>query len=324
MSRKPIYQLLAFCAMLCLILAALTSVLSPKGNGRYDGMRYPYLYGFLSEPKRSIDLMMIGNSNVSSGFSPMELWGRYGYTSYVSGEIWQNMVRAVSILKDAVKHQSPRIVMLDSDELYSNQDDLASTWLDEVFPFLQYHDRWKVLELRNMFRKPEYTTHYPFKGQKMNRKTDPYVGDFMLPSDEVQPIPFWSRFWLDRFAKICRDRGITLILVAMPSARWNYRMHNAVQRYADANDLRYIDMNIHAPEAGFDWKLHTRDKGEHLNNAGAAKVTAFMGQILKEHYSLKDHRGDPAFSQWDTDYQAYLDFMSGKEPAPEKTDAPRN
>ena len=323
MNHKSILKLLAFCVILGAFLVATTSVLSPKGNGRNDGLRYPYLYGFASEPKNSIDILVIGNSDASSGFSPLELWGRYGVTSYVSGEIWQNMVRAVSLLNEALKYQTPRLVILETDELYSNQNNFASTWLDETVPLLQYHDRWKVIDLHNLFREPTYTTHYPFKGQKMHQSVDPYRGEFMIPSQEIQPLPFWSAVWLDRFATICRNQGINLVLVTVPSARWTHKMHNGVQQYADAKGLPYLDVNAHTQEAGFDWTLHTRDKGEHLNTAGAAKVTAYIGKFLIDRYPLKDHRGDPAFSLWREDYTAYQDFLNNHTATPEKTTSPQ-
>ena len=56
-----------------------------------------------------------------------------------------------------------------------------------------------------------------------------------------------------------------------------------------------------------DWKNDSQDKkGEHLNYTGALKVTNYLGNYLKEHNELPDHRQDEKYSPWN---EAYNNFQ---------------
>lgn len=47
------------------------------------------------------------------------------------------------------------------------------------------------------------------------------------------------------------------------------------------------------------------DGGDHMNFKGARKVTAYLGKYLNKHYSLPDHREDPAYDSWNQDLIEY-------------------
>ena len=42
-----------------------------------------------------------------------------------------------------------------------------------------------------------------------------------------------------------------------------------------------------------------------MNFKGARKVTAYLGKYLDKHYSLPDHREDPAYDSWNQDLIEY-------------------
>ena len=89
---------------------------------------------------------------------------------------------------------------------------------------------------------------------------------------------------------------------------------NSIRDYAQSRGLTYIDLNRNWEEIGIDWSHDTRDEGDHLNEYGVAKVTSYIGNFLRENYSLTDHRGEPEYSDWDTLYAAYektLEKMEG-------------
>ena len=65
----------------------------------------------------------------------------------------------------------------------------------------------------------------------------------------------------------------------------------------------YLDMNLKTEELQIDWEKDTRDGGDHLNFAGATKVTAFLGSYLKGNYALSDHRQDEVYSSWNEDLE---------------------
>lgn len=50
-----------------------------------DAVNIATIEGFYKEPKDSIDVMMIGASEVYADYSATEAWKNYGYTSYSLG-----------------------------------------------------------------------------------------------------------------------------------------------------------------------------------------------------------------------------------------------
>ena len=72
---------ITFLLILALLLMGLSYVMAPKDNTKESGITNPNANGFYSEPENSIDIAVIGNSDAYSGFSPMELWNSFGYTS---------------------------------------------------------------------------------------------------------------------------------------------------------------------------------------------------------------------------------------------------
>ena len=303
----------AFLLVLIFVLIAASYMLAPKDNTLQSGMNNPNARGFFSEEQNTIDISVIGNSDAYSGFSPMELWNNYGYTSYVSAEGRQSVSQSYSMLKNVLTCQSPKIVMLEADGMFTKEN-ITKTFVNifyacsgSAFSVFQYHDRWKSVTPAEMLKKPNYTSHCVSKGQMLSNTVKGYNGgEYMRKTDEVAKIPESSIKAFDAFVKLCNNNDITLILFTLPSQNsWNYRKHNAVQRLADENGIDFIDLNIDRENFGFDWKTDTRDKGNHLNTRGARKTTLYLGEYLKNNYALTDRRGDENYKSWDEDYKIY-------------------
>ncbi len=307
---KPIVFLIIFSMLLVLT----SYMLAPKDNTKGSGINNPNAHGFYSEPKNSIQVAVIGNSDAYSGFSPMELWKNFGYTSYVSGEGRQLVASSLIMLNKLLTCQKPEIVIFEVDGVFTDTDvrDKAVSLFNTVtgghLSVFQYHDRWKKARLSELFSKPVYTAHCVTKGQKMSNDVKPYTGgEYMLESDERERMPFVSRRALDEIVDTCEKNGIQLILLEVPSeTSWNMERHNSIQDYADEKELPFIDLNIDMEETcGVDWLTDTRDKGNHLNTRGARKVTQYIGQYLKDNYDLECRTGDEEYSRWDEDLEIY-------------------
>ena len=133
----------------------------------------------------------------------------------------------------------------------------------------------------------------------------------MKETTERQEIPEFARIYMEKITELCRKNDISLVLMSAPSPKnYNYRKHNALQEYADAQGLPYIDLNLKTKEIGIDWKQDSYDKGDHLNVYGAQKVTAYMGKYLKENYDLLDHRGDPKYADWEQMEKKYREKLN--------------
>ncbi len=302
-----------FMLMLTVLIVSFSYMLAPKDNTAEGGITNPNANGFFSEPKDSIDIAVIGNSDAYSGFSPMELWNKYGYTSYVSAEGRQTVAGSYSQLKKIIKCHDIKLVILETDSFFTkskvveNTAKLINASMGSSFSVFQYHDRWKKVKMRDLLKKPRYTGHCTAKGQWLSDDVKGYMGgEYMVKTDERAEIPLSVKTALDAFVKTCRSNDIELVFLELPSqSSWNYKKHNAVKDYADKNNITFLDLNIDRERFEFDWKTDTRDKGNHLNSRGARKTTLFIGKYLNENYKLVDHRQDAKYEQWNKDFSEY-------------------
>jgi hypothetical protein len=68
-------------------------------------------------------------------------------------------------------------------------------------------------------------------------------------------------------------------------------------------DVPVIDMLELSEDIDINWRRDFSDYG-HTNHFGAQKVTAYLGEFLKNNYDLQDYRGDERYTLWDLDLKA--------------------
>jgi len=299
MKRKHIMRGLAFVLIFMLLLAALGPVLRPA---------YPFGSVALEDPA-TIDYILLGDSESTTGVYPMELWRDYGFAGYNCGKAGQRLQDLYYLLRDLLEEYSPKVILLETNLFYRNRgyvgecEEVFNSLLGQALPAFHYHDRWKQLlageeQGRDLFR-----------GAAFTEKVQPYGGgDYAQPTEEVQPVPFFQRIYADKIAALCREKGIQLILYSIPSpVNWSSAIHNGLEDYAEARGLIFLDLNLMQEQLGLDWSRDSFDAGDHLNCYGARKVTACLGRYLSERGSLDGHRGETGYERWEEELPAYLD-----------------
>ena len=83
---KRALKIITFVLLAVLLLEGMSKVLMPRSNSGSGGMHNYRARGFYGEEKNSLDIAAIGNSDLASGFSPMELWKSHGITGFACGE----------------------------------------------------------------------------------------------------------------------------------------------------------------------------------------------------------------------------------------------
>lgn len=303
---------------LIVLFALISYTLTPKTNYPEDGILNPNSRGFYGEPENTIDIAIIGNSNAYSGFSPMELWHTYGYTSYLASEGAQNIGESINMLNEMLTCQSPRLVVLDVDCLWANQtlvgqvEGNMKSMMYNYLPLYRYHDRWKEFSFDMLFAKRDFSWTSDSKGQKLSRKVVPYVEkDTAVKKEDINSIPTINLFFLNIFLNICEKNGADILLVSIPSTNsWNEKKHQTMEEFAIERGLLYIDLNNMEGEYAIDWSKDTRDGGKHLNSYGARKVTQYVGAFIHENYVIEDKSGNPAYAEWDACYEDYEAYMN--------------
>lgn len=261
------------------------------------------------EADETVDALILGDSLSYTTLSSMKLWQLYGIPTYSCGQSGQSIMEAYQVLKAAYDHQSPKVVMLESHMIFQapegwgSLDDAIAYWGIYHIPLWEFHDVWKY----GLFDIKYSQEHY--KGYTIRGVVQPYTGGpYMTDKGEKVTIPSFGRMYLKKIQKLCEDHGSKLVIFSAPSpANYNYATVQALQNYADAHELPYVDYNELAEYIALDWQQDSLDGGDHLNIYGANKATAYMGAWLAlQDYGLKDHRDEEKYRSWDEDLKAYM------------------
>lgn len=279
--------------LLCAIFSLCTffylgMIVTPKDINDSGGSLYYNGMGFLAEPENSLEIMVYGNSDVYSGFDPEVLSQKYGYTSYASGRMLQNMKNINDLLHKTLKSQDPKLIILETDCFFEERTQKVGDF-NLLAPTFIYHSRWKELKARDFVQFPSRKNNVDvnkgfIRSDRIGNSDYPedYMGD---PNAEPAVISHQNLKEIDSFIKTCQNHNIPVLLVELPSPHsWTYARHNAVQQLADDYQLPFVDMNVSYGTYGFDLKTDFRDNGNHLNSSGAEKATHYLGSYIRENY----------------------------------------
>lgn len=319
-NRHNLIKMIAFGMVFVVIVGVLGVAFTPKKSDPGSGITNSNARGFYGEPKNSIDVLILGDSNAYSACSPMYIWNKYGIPTYVAAEGFQNVTGASNLLDEVLTCQKPKLVVFDVNMLWTGKTTLKKVENNlknmayKYLPLAQYHNRWKSMDVKEMFEAKDYTYRSASRGQYLSMEVKPFTGQSkMVKTDVVEDIPEVSAVLLDKLISKCNENGIKMMFVETPTAKsWNYARHNAMVKYAKQKKIDFVDMNTLEGKYAIDWSTDTRDGGRHLNCEGAEKVSAYLGKYISEHYSFKDKRDLEKYVDWNNDYQDYIKYMSGE------------
>lgn len=307
---KQILRTVLFFLIFLLLFAGFTHLLVPKNNSAEAGIHDDWAKGFLAEPENTIDVLILGDSEVYSCASPLVIWQEQGITSYSCGTSDQKLYQTESYLQRFFETQNPQIVFLETNILYRDYSttSIIPHLFEEAFPLIRYHDRWKQLTGADLTQGVDFTHIQQHKGYIYMTDTLPADdSQYMAYTEEWEPIPSKSVRHVTNILNFCRENGARLILFSSPStANWDYLRHNATQALARDLELEYVDMNLMTEEIPIDWQADTRDHGDHLNHTGAEKVSLWLGQYLQNTGLFRDKRADAAYADWNKHLEDFL------------------
>lgn len=281
----------------------------------------------------NFDVIFLGTSHMWNHVLPMEMWKDYGISSYNWG--YSNCTPAENyyLIQDIVKYTSPKVVVLDvygltEYERYGNgkyrtdrieqqhvQFDSLPIWSankikaskdvfddyenneDFIWNFIMYHNRWAELG-ENDFDY-EITTE---KGACF--LTGLGTGSYTpISKDKKTEIDSACYPYFLNIIEFCQLQGIQVLCTYLPYSAGESQQKVAntigdiVEKYPNCKYVNLLTTDI------VDYNTDFFPDDRHLNYSGANKVTTWLGQYLKEHYSLDDYSSNES---WENDYQLYL------------------
>jgi hypothetical protein len=334
---KNVLSVLVVLLVFVLALGMVTRLLEPKYmtdlvEGSFTAQYYREAGGH--------DVVFIGDCEVYSNFSPMEMYRQQGITAYVRGNSQQLIWQSYHMMHEMFRYESPEVVVwnvnamrysepiseafnrLAIDQMRWSADKVGiirASMLEEenfwsyVFPVLRYHSRFDELTAEDL----EWFTGWQdnsFNGYLMKKEVLPLEN---LP--RMRPLPdysFGEICWeyLDKMRELCEENGAELILIKAPSVYpfWYDEYDAQIEDYAREHGLAFYNFLDYVESMGIDYSTDTYDAGLHMNLSGATKLSGFFGEILAEHHGVADHRNDPEIAPIYEEKLRLYDEAAGK------------
>lgn len=333
---KTIIRVLIFGIVGIIIFFLVSPIFIPKTINEERGFYRAIIQGFYTEPDNSLDVIFLGDSSVYRGISPIKMWEEYGFTSYNFASPSQRMWDNYYCLEEVLKYQKPKVIVLNIDQAFTEKemgksrkrhlfDNLPNSinrvriildpaqknkkkeTLTLLFPLFRFHSRWSELNEDDfLYANTKY--HYPFKGYQITTGAKKYKGDteYMKKENKKSKMGPKALKYLDKIKTTCQENDVKLLLIEAPAPKtWNKTKNQEVSKWAEKNEVPFLDLNSHMEEIGIDWEKDTKDEGYHMNIYGAEKISMYMGKYLKDEYKLPDHRNDNEYKQWEKDAEEY-------------------
>ena len=331
-SLKKVISFLCFTALVIGLFHAANIMLFEKQHfGTAKNIAY-------EEPGK-IDVFFVGASHIFYGINPMEIWNRTGIAGYNLTTHQQPLWSSKLLLKYALNHQRPKLIVFDvlmatnfgrpliGTEQGTNMTHLA---LDPVplslqkikgvletdsikqkgeilFPVILNHSRLQQgLLTYDDFHFFSGSRSHPMKGYNYTQNTLPYERPNVPDADVVKELPDGMEEILIDFIRFCREENLPLLFIKTPLVGNDelYGQINYIGKIAEAYDVPFLDFNHLYDEINMDFTADFADSG-HLNVRGANKVSGYLADFLHSKYDLADHRGDEAYQSWERAYQHY-------------------
>ncbi len=320
--RKSAVRIICFMFIFIMVLYYINKVFKVKfGDGIYSVTKFYEL------ENESVDILILGSSHAFEDFNTGTLWDEYGMASYVLGGSVQPMWNTYYYLKEALKTQTPELIVLegylltyesefiDDSRIIKNnyglkwsQNKIESIkisspeerWSEFLLEYTQYHTRYTELERGDFLKNQGNKLYDDWKGFGCNMITTPL--ECMDVSSVLQRAPLYEKTerYYRAIIELAQERGIPIVVVISPYAdidESDQKKYNMASDIAAEYNVPFINCNLLIKEIGIDYSTDAGD-GAHLNYKGNQKYSRYIGAYLKSNFAISDRMNDIRYSTW--------------------------
>ncbi|WP_026835253.1 hypothetical protein [Eubacterium xylanophilum] len=275
---------------------------------------------FYNMEKNSVDVLFLGSSVTVNAFIPQEIYNNFGIRSYNLGSEQQSIFLSYYWLKEALRFQKPKVVVLDAkfmvnnhpEEVINTTEGLARKCLDPMkwsgvkaeavhnlcqldesqselsyyLTNIRYHARWT--ELQEYDFESDLVDKSPLKGYAPIKSLGPNSYTTYEKKDSnarAKFVPLMQEY-LDKTVKLCKENNIKFILVDLPGNTMNDGINNTHEEYAKNMGIDYYNICRTDYYNQIGAKLPEESIVGHNNIWGAIKTSRFFGDMLQSTYGL--------------------------------------
>lgn len=333
MKNKTKVKIVIRCTVFLLLTAGIFGYINTVFERKTTTGAWNYtvkINGYKNEPENSFDILGFGSSHMYCTLNPLDLWKQSGLKSYVLATQQQPLEATYYYVKEALKTQKPRLLIIESYMATIDEENIAEgvahdaidplPWsknkfdlIQEIvspesrnsfyFNFIKYHTRWKGLT------QSDYDFSY-------RTETDPYRGYvFLTQAKEIEcsslsyenvtpmPLPEQNLLFLQKIIDLAKEKDIKILLLISPysSAKDHAGMLKSLHLFATEAEVDILDLNTVYDDLHLNTTSDFYDGG-HLNAWGAEKIGSYLGDYLLDQYNwnIQDTSDD---ADWQEDYE---------------------
>lgn len=298
--------------------------------------------GFKKEQENSLDVVVLGASEVYAGYCPVIAWEEFGYTSYsfanagMPGSLYKSMIREV------LNKQTPKVLVIEvngflQQDWYYDRSLNLKGWIDSIEDPKQQelavkeatdgenfdlynmsslelnHNNWKMpakcagsfyAKAISLFQRESYLKGYSTKAYniKENDKDE----------EEEKKLYFTrkSKKYFEELLTFCNDQGIENVLfVRFPHMKKisNSRAFDEIRKMVEEHGYTFINFETQRGQMDILSGEYFYNS-EHLNIFGTQKMTKSLGKYLVNHYDLSTNHSDEIKKQWNKSLKDFKKF----------------
>lgn len=347
MMKKKIFNIVKVVAFIIILGACLTTVSKIL---QYEHEMEPdiTMKEFYGLEENSVQVLVLGSSHTTIGFSPMECYKNTQITSFNLSTAKQPIEVAYHLLIEGLKTQSPEVVIYDVASLlykksevttprfrylmdsmplslnkvnmaiaYANYNEGVRTFSigEALSPIYYYHDRWKEIDEEEMCVDKAIPHLY---GQVIRTNITEINFDMeKFDAKEARKIeenpdsaPAIRDNNLDYLLKIKKLCDDNDIELLLTSTPTNRWTSTKKQLIEEVCDEYEIDfLDMNLPDGKvIDYSTDMAD-GNHVNSSGALKTTKYLYEYIIDNYGLKGNYNQNYENSLKY-YNAYYDNMA--------------
>lgn len=333
MTKKHFVRVIIFTSIFFYLFFSISYVLRPEGDTK------DRFAGFYALEENCLDMVIIGSSPVHPYWAASLAYGERGFTSYPLATNVQQPRLTKFLIEEALKTQSPKVIVVET-RMFMRPQTAFDFSEDNEAHIRNVTDNVKYsrerVELINELVKERRETYWfdimsshKYWPQVVrtglvywgNEKKSVYNGYLFVPeveeviqhviSDECMEevkMPKEQEDVLQEIIAWAKENNQKMIFVLNPYgiSEEECKMANYMERIIRGADFEFINFNKLSEEMNINFATDFYNSG-HMNVLGAEKYTSYFAKFLQENYSLPDHRGDSQYTEWDEDYQVWLE-----------------
>lgn len=315
--------------MICIIAAAGFTLHKVTLNRTSQGCIQ--LNDFYHLPEDTVDLLCIGSSHVYYSIHTCRLYDRYGIAGYLLASPGQPVWLSYYFLEEALKTQSPQLLIFDVCTLYRKESSAGSaSWpslismkpsvakwkairavnwqekqLDSVgafFSFPYYHTRYAQLDRQDYenTKKIRYNGYFP----SFDRISESELADWKQIDrsnfHKSEPVSEQTELYFRKLIELCREKNIPLLLVNAPylnQTEEKQKAYNYISQIAKEYGIPFLDCS-YIDEIQIDYAKDLLEPS-HLNYYGSMKYTDYLAEWISKYYTLPDRRENSRYQIWE-------------------------